>query len=1257
MTPSTFVDATDLASWANRRDAQAALPQLVRRLVHATATTTRRAGFPAGEGVQTGGWDGIVEVEKGNAFVPGELSVWEMGTGRDAKGKADNDYDKRSKNPVGVDPSESTFVFVTARRWSAKEDWASTRRSQGRWKDVRAYDADSLEQWLEMAPAVHVWLSIRLGKHPEGAEDIDSFWEAWSAATQPETSSGLILAGREPAVQGIHAWLNAPTKPLVIRSESPLEALSIFAASIQLLPEEPRVEVASRIVIVSDVASWNLLTAHAGGLILIQTFEHATAHARATKLGHATVLTLGHADSVSADTIDVPRVSRAEAAKALIAMGVSQEKAAEFAALAHRSVMALRRRVAVVPELEQPEWARGENAGSLIPALLAGRWSDQTEGDREVIARLAGRGYSEVGITLARWSNAHDPPVRSVGAAWYLTSEEDAWLLLARHLTRDFVERFQKAVLDVLGTPDPSFELPEDRRWMAGVFGHKPPYSGLLKTGFANSLAIMGARGDSLATVGDVQLSAYAALSISKLLETGDWRVWASLPLPILAEAAPDEFLSAVERGLTGDQPPVAGLFGDESDNTFSSPTHTKLLWALEMLAWSEDYLLRATSSLGKLAELDPGGKWANRPSESLRSIFLPWIPQTTATLDRRLAAIDALRRTVPDVAWRLMNRLLPRGSDSQHPTSKPRWRAWAPEDEVRVSGREYGKSIHELVIRMLMDAGNSGGRWGDLIGSISNLSREDYDAVLAALEILDRSEIGQADLALLSSALRSHLSLHRSYPDSQWALPKEELDRFDALLIRFEPSDPLQCLGWLFGRRVTLEEGRERDWQEYQRAVSARQCGAVEFLYGESETNWLPEFIEGVELPASLGAAVAISDLRARCEDDLLREYVSSDNSKYHEFLSGLVLQSVHSVGLEWAQQKLAALAHDWTPAQRAMFCTWLPFDSATWALVEGVDEDTVREYWSAVSPMYVRAQDAEKAAQRLIAYDRPYVAIDLLHLYVRSANLSPVLVLEVLEKLVHNSPSVRDRRRLSADDLADLLEIVTGAEDVQKSRIAALEWALLPALGRHHYTPRLLQRELARSPEFFAEVVSLVYRAEGEEPHKLSDDEEARSMRAYELLESWRWHPLPGMPDGGEIQPSALRDWVLTARKILLAAGRLAVGDQTIGQVLSGSPAGNDGIWAHPCVRDLIEEIQSDDFEKGIVVGLLNSRGVVTRSLQEGGEREREEAKKYEDWAKAVSHRWGRTAALLRRMESRYLTYAKDEDQRAELREDLSE
>jgi hypothetical protein len=56
-------------------------------------------------------------------------------------------------------------------------------------------------------------------------------------------------------------------------------------------------------------------------------------------------------------------------------------------------------------------------------------------------------------------------------------------------------------------------------------------------------------------------------------------------------------------------------------------------------------------------------------------------------------------------------------------------------------------------------------------------------------------------------------------------------------------------------------------------------------------------------------------------------------------------------------------------------------------------------------------------------------------------------------------------------------------------------------------------------------------------------------------------------------------------------------------IGQVLAWSPVDAEGYWPTEPVRDLLEQLQSEDFETGLRISLGNKRGVTSRGLFEGG------------------------------------------------------
>lgn len=64
------------------------------------------------------------------------------------------------------------------------------------------------------------------------------------------------------------------------------------------------------------------------------------------------------------------------------------------------------------------------------------------------------------------------------------------------------------------------------------------------------------------------------------------------------------------------------------------------------------------------LAQLIPlqnkKGKWGNNPEGSLRNIYLPWFPNTSANLETRLIALDRLIEEDEKIAFNILLKLMP---------------------------------------------------------------------------------------------------------------------------------------------------------------------------------------------------------------------------------------------------------------------------------------------------------------------------------------------------------------------------------------------------------------------------------------------------------------------------------------------------------------------------------------------------------------------------------------------------------------------
>ena len=222
---------------------------------------------------------------------------------------------------------------------------------------------------------------------------------------------------------------------------------------------------------------------------------------------------------------------------------------------------------------------------------------------------------------------------------------------------------------------------------MAAILGESRVYSAQLRQGIADTVAFLGGYvadrrlNDGATGEQHAQRVVRAVSEHANADSTG--RAWQSLAdvLTLLAEAAPDAFLDAVDAALAAGPAILGSLFIDAElgPTSGTSSPHIRLVWALESLAWSSAHMSRAAGALASLAEIDPTPD-ANihpRPSDSLAGVFSLQNPQTTVPLARRLDVLDGLRQRAPAVTWPLLRAMLPTPFGIQIPAHRPRWRSW----------------------------------------------------------------------------------------------------------------------------------------------------------------------------------------------------------------------------------------------------------------------------------------------------------------------------------------------------------------------------------------------------------------------------------------------------------------------------------------------------------------------------------------------------------------------------------------------------
>ncbi len=1255
-----LVDQNELRRWADSRGAAADLPRLIRRLILETGRGIVELGFPGGEGIASGGWDGTARATEATAHIPQGLSLWELSVERGVGSKADRDYAKRTATPDGTPTTECTYVAASLRRWGKRREWAQEKRRDARWRDVRAFGVDDIEEWLESSPVTHAWVSELLGFHPHGLLTIETWWDGWSTQTMPSFPPEGVLGGREAAVDALRTELSKPPQIVTASASSDEEVAAFLAAVATVDAAKDGGALRARSALVDRVEAWRRLREHQRPLVLLPWVREVADEIASGSAHHLIVPVVEGADA----DITLPPIDPVGCKEALRHAGLEEDRAEEVGRIARLSVRAARRSVANKPELHRPDWATPPVERLVRRSAVAGRWHENTPGDREIIEGLFEVGYDELREQLAPLATGIDPLLARTGASLSLVSHVDAWLLLRNELGNNDLERFREGALEVLSLPNPELEFPPSERWRAAAAEKRRPHSADLRTGLATTLALLGVYGEASVDGSGMTGESWARWIVREILERanalGGIELWASLRdvLTLLAEAAPAEFLDAVRDGLAEDPPLLRSIFMDsgEGGSLFADSTHSSLLWALEVCAWSPDHLGQVVDLLARLAEVDPGGQFANRPGRSLEEIFCPWHPQNSVSNERRLSALDGLRDRHPEVAWKLLISMLPDQHGISHPTAPPTYRHWKPSD-ISVTWPDYWQFIDEVCKRLLDDAAQSVERWRTIVDEVPNLPEPRRGEALERLDQFAAEGLEEAERVVLWEMLRSKAAHHREFASAPWALPEAEVARLEQVAERFAPTSAGERWRWLFDEHLPdiPDVAHRADFQGHSVALAEVRADAARAIAGSLEWPELHAYAKSIKLPWFFAAALAqagVLDHEAR-----LIDLLGSDEAADKEFAEGYLSQRFRTEG--WAWLEPISQRDDLSGRQRALLLLLTHDYPVAWERAEGFGQEVSTEFWRAFRVIGLGDfAHVETAAAKLLETGRPRAALDLLALYKRQEEdeRRADLMAESLERLLDQPADDSDLGQLSRYQFMEIFSALERSQ-IERDRLGRLEWAYLP-IFEFEKSPPTLGRFLAENPQFFVDVLSRVYRprppegsteeSEEEAEPEADETEQALATNAYRLLSDWR--TVPGLREDGTIDADLLNTWVDEARPALRDTGRLGIGDEHIGRVFASSPPDPDGSWPPHAVRDLLERVQSSHMEDGLRLQIFNDRGVTTRALLAGGEQERTLAERYHEQSEQFVDRWPRTAAILRELAESYERSARREDDEAE-------
>ncbi|GAA4776842.1 MULTISPECIES: hypothetical protein [Flavobacterium] len=879
-----FITTNDIENWSNSVDCRYHLPHLIRKLILATINLNniKSINFSYGDDIQTGGYDGELLVDSENLFIPLGDSVWEFGSTNNKKGKADEDYQKRKADTLGKIPNETTYINVTAKKYRDKKKWSDDKKAEGFWKDVKYYDALDIEQWLEIAPSVEIWLAEKLGKPTYGIYSAEEYWNKWSNNGRIKVLPEIIAGNsRNKQIEIVKDFFDSKDDILYLKSITKDEAVIFPLAIIEQLDSYNKTDLSNRTIVIDNRESFSKIINNNSQLIIIIKFSIENIDINASILkGHKLIIPLSPSDEIRGNSIQLPIVSGDDFENSLIRMGIDREKSRVLTSSSGRNISVLRRVLEI--DTTSPKWMSNINYSDIIPILILNQYSENYDGDKYIVETITGKSYIEYEKFLFFLLNQEDTPIYHINGVWRLISPTDLWLHFSKFLTQNDYDNIHKIAVEILSEIHYKFTIPLDDR---GVFfqtpENRPKYSSKLKKGICESLNIISVFGEKYG-VSIISTETFINNVVNEILNK-DLAVWCSLSteLMVLAEASPIVFLNHLERTIKSGE--IKMFFDEEKSLIMGNSNYLpSLLWSLEIVGWMPENLMRVSTALCELILSSPEKlPTSNTPYNSLKNIFRTWYPQTNANAEERKAILEILVKKYPDIIFNLMIGMVSSKNDTAMHVPRPKMRLFSELREIRVTTKEIVYMLNFYIDVIIEKSKNDFSKILILIDLLDDIDWHRIDEILVVIGTLDSNNAEKRNE--IYQKFRQFIGRHRSYPDANWSLPEDILKKIEETANKFKTDDIILNGLFLFDEHVpTFIDGKEEeDWQIRNQMISDKRVVFIKEVISKNNLEKIFELANKSECPFLFGNALALfSDLS---DEDKLKVYkkIESENSK----------------------------------------------------------------------------------------------------------------------------------------------------------------------------------------------------------------------------------------------------------------------------------------------------------------------------------------------------------------------------------------
>lgn len=822
------------------------------------------------------------------------------------------------------------------------------------------------------------------------------------------------------------------------------------------------------------------------------------------------------------------------------------------------------------------------NTNALIKFALVGSWDEVNANDKNKIENLFHQEYGKVKNELYSIQTVDKTLISKDGSIWICNKNDEIKKILLDYLSEGELNDIKPIFIATLGEINPQFNLPKEKRYLS-IFSQTENLSSKnLKDNLVSTLIFLWYYRETFTNIDSSKIQNFIDEIFSEILSGKDWKVWASLNdyISDFAEIAPETYLRLLKIQLTEHKSEICALFDNEGDGIFSGTLLSGILWGLEKLSFYDKYFPSSVQLLALLHQYDKGGRFTNRPFNSLHELFLPWIKQTQTTNDVRINVLKRLASDYPELGNKLLVDVLQKRNTTANPISLPVYDKEIVSFNRNVSKNDFMDLVEKYSDILIEKISKKESPLSDIINNLDSFYSVTLSKILVCFEennVFDRLDENQKYETWYS--LNLIIRKHKYFKKSEWAFSTDVISQLEDFTNLCVPTDLLKKNKILFSEwsHNLYDKEYGEDIRKEEKVVLDKRISALREIIANYGIRIIYSYIDSDLMARNI--AITMSSMLSELDiNSLFPDIFSTEDENIKNF---------YYYFLRFAdnEQILQVLDREkWDDKNILELFTHLNFEKQNWELAEK-ELKRPADYWNLINHLPLQSEtDLTDAIIKIMDVKRYDYA--LLCFFAQLYNKREINDELLLDALIKNDKLI---------DVYDLHELIKYCQkkELNHEKMILIEWKYLTSIhDDRDIKPVNLFCELQLNPDFFIEILSLAFKEDGDISEKnLSEKEKANALSAYNLLHKWK--VVPGLMNE-KIDEDYFKNWIKEVQSKADKVKRLPVANSIIGHVLFYSPADSSGLWINKTIASVLNRIENFRMREGFHTEAVNSRGV---------------------------------------------------------------